>query len=165
MYVVCDGATAMERVCHSLFEEFQEQAGVATADAPLEFSLASLVADIYANGNDQSPQIVVPGWANERAGSGLACRPSAHSIPKTARSACIQRTGNGGEFLRKWYTPRYPVARMALWKNGGIQAFYGLYRRLERAQKLGRPVQPAPRTRLDALVPPGVGSLPQQVAR
>jgi hypothetical protein len=54
-------ATAMERICHSLFEEFQEQAGVATADAPLEFSLASLVGDIYANVNDQSPQIVVPG--------------------------------------------------------------------------------------------------------
>jgi hypothetical protein len=54
-------ATAMERVCHKHFEEFRDQAGVATTDAPLEFSLASLVADIYADQSGHQLHVVVPG--------------------------------------------------------------------------------------------------------
>lgn len=48
-------STAMERVCHQLFDEFQGQSGVATTNPPFEFSLKNLVADIYGEPRDDAP--------------------------------------------------------------------------------------------------------------
>lgn len=53
--------TAMERVCNQLYDAFRDQARVPTSNAPIEYSLVHLVADIYTGCDDRTSNIVAAG--------------------------------------------------------------------------------------------------------